>query len=76
LGCHFFGEALCEWLTLCPKMGPLPQTSQTFGMALTLFSQRPIYTTNAQSAQISAASGGTKHAETIREFLDEMDEKR
>ena len=36
LGLHFLGEALWEWLTLCPKTGPLPQISQTFGIFLTL----------------------------------------
>jgi len=39
LGFHFFGEALWEWLTLCPKMGPFSQISQTFGMVLSLSSR-------------------------------------
>lgn len=32
-GFHFFGEALCEWLTLCPKDGPLPQISHVLGIS-------------------------------------------
>jgi hypothetical protein len=36
LGLHFFFEALCEWLTLCPKNGAFPQISQTFGMVFSL----------------------------------------
>ena len=31
-GFHFFLEALCEWLMLCPNTGPFPQTSQVFGI--------------------------------------------
>jgi len=31
-GFHFFLEALWEWLTLCPKTGPFPQISHTFGI--------------------------------------------
>ena len=37
-GFHFFGEALWEWLTLCPKIGPFSQISQTFGMIVSLSS--------------------------------------
>src|SRR5512139_251518 len=39
LGFHFFGDDLWEWLTLCPKTGPLAQISQTFGMVGTLSSK-------------------------------------
>ena len=39
LGFHFFGEDLWEWLTLCPKTGPLAQIAQTFGMVGTLSSK-------------------------------------
>jgi hypothetical protein len=39
LGFHFFGEALWEWLTLCPKIGPFSQISQTFGMFGSLSSE-------------------------------------
>jgi hypothetical protein len=36
LGFHFFGEDLCEWLTLCPKTGPFWQMSHTLGMLFSL----------------------------------------
>jgi tetratricopeptide (TPR) repeat protein len=36
LGFHFFGDDLCEWLTLCPKIGPFSQISHTFGMVVSL----------------------------------------
>lgn len=36
LGFHFFGEALWEWLMLCPKTGPFWQIAQTFGMVVAL----------------------------------------
>jgi len=39
LGFHFFGEALWEWLTLCPKTGPFSQISHTFGMVVSLSSR-------------------------------------
>jgi hypothetical protein len=39
LGFHFFGEALWEWLTLCPKIGPFSHISQTFGMVDSLSSE-------------------------------------
>ena len=32
LGFHFLGEALWEWLTLCPKTGPFSHISHIFGM--------------------------------------------
>jgi hypothetical protein len=35
-GFHFFFEALWEWLTLCPKKGPFPQISHTFGIFVLL----------------------------------------
>ena len=49
LGFHFFGEALWEWLTLCPNIGLFPQTSHCFGM-IVLF-KGLLYTTNGPSAQ-------------------------
>ena len=46
LGFHFLGEDLWEWLTLCPKDGPFPQISHTFGIFVSLFSDSvKIYTT-------------------------------
>jgi hypothetical protein len=48
-GFHFFGEALCEWLTLCPKIGPFPQISHIFGMVV-LF-QGLFYTIKGPPAQ-------------------------
>lgn len=36
-GFHFLGDALWEWLTLCPKTGPFWQISHTFGIFVSLF---------------------------------------
>jgi hypothetical protein len=56
LGFHFLGEALWEWLTLCPKTGPFPQTSHTFGIVVSLFSDGVrIYTIKDGPGQTFAA---------------------
>ena len=52
-GLHFFLEALCEWLRLCPKIGPFPQISHVLGI-VRLFSYwlwNQIYTTKREKSQ-------------------------
>jgi len=55
LGFHFLGDDLWEWLTLCPKTGPLAQISQTFGMIVSLsFGLSRFYTIKPAGRQIRA----------------------
>jgi hypothetical protein len=57
-GFHFLLEALWEWLTLCPKTGPFPQISQTFGiilLALGSYLESQTYTTYSIKCQLIIA---------------------